>query len=1009
MRSSHTFAFASPIALAIGLLFGTSPALAQETASSDPTQTTAHATDIAVVVQAATASTGMVAQASGDPDAADEAPAIVVTGSRIARPEADSPVPLAVLGQDRLLQDSAQNISDTLNELPQAGIGTTRTNTNFLTSGTGVATVNLRGLGTTRTLVLVNGRRHIGGFAGDSSVDLNNIPTDFIDRVEILTGGSSAVYGSDAIAGVVNFVLKDKYEGIGIRLQAGLTARGDNPTYLGSITAGVNLIDDRLHLIGNFTWDKDKGLASRDRSISDEDCGASFFNGEICGPHFFSTFASQGRFSLVDEDGAAQSVLPGGTDLFTFTENNSLQLGFPDGFGFNRDAVRLIATPIDRKLLTGLVNFEVTPDIKFFAEGTYSWVNADSDIEALAVGSGGSTAGVDFINIDNPFIPTTVANAITAANADANPDNNVAFINFRRRSNEIFDRSNTARRQTFRIATGFKGELAGKYDWEVSYVYGRMHDFNSSNDINIGNYNNALDAIRVGPGNVLGVDIVCRSAAARADGCIPMNLFGHDTVDPRAAAYVEAEVPRSEDIVNQQKVVTASISGPLLSLWAGDVTGAIGAEYHKEQTADTVDDLTRAGLNSGNQLTNLRGQYHVWEAFGELNVPLLRDMSFTKYLGLTGAARYSKYSTIGGVFSYNIGAEWEPVRDLRFRGMYAVANRAPNLVELFSQPSQTFAGVTDPCDGVTAATAGEVAVKCRAIPGVAAAIAADGTFDYSLADLQTIDGFIGGNRDLREETAKTKTIGAVFTPSFVPGLAMTVDYYDIKVKDAINTLDRDFTIEQCLLTGNPVFCGNVFRNANTGFITRVNGQQINVASLKNRGVDVSVNYTRRLNLMPDDRLTLALNYTYLIDNKIQSSPGDPVIQNAGTFGRGFSRSSAFVRGSYKFGIVTLGWTTNFLQGGDFFSDFESNDPELVKLNKVPDYWLHDAQVRFDPDKRFSLYFNVDNIFDTKPHLLPGAAFPTRPGGGFGSATGLETSPDFDVFGRRFTAGARVHF
>ena len=944
------------------------------------------------------ATVDQTAQASAD-EADTAGSSIIVTGSRISRTEVESPVPIAVVGQAILEQDAAQNISDTINELPQVAIGSTRTNTNFQTTGTGIATVNLRSLGSSRTLTLVNGRRFISGFAGDSAVDLNNIPTDFVDRVEVVTGGSSAVYGSEAIAGVVNFILKDKFDGLQLRLQTGITSRGDNPTYLGSLTGGQSFMDGRLNLLGNFSWDKDEGLASRDRKISQQDCGAQFSNGVICGPAFYSSFASQGRFQLVSSTGSSRPVLPGGNSLFTFNPDNSLQLGFPIGFGFNRDNLRLISTPVERKIFSGIVNFEVTPSIKFFTELTYGRVKSDASIEPLAVSP--ASTGVNRIGISNPFIPASVAATIAAVNSDAIANNNVGFIDFRRRSNEIFDRSNHARRNTFRAATGFKGELAEKYNWEVSYVYGRVRDFNSTEDIDLDKYNNALDAVRVSAGNVVGTDIICRDAAARAAGCIPLNLFGANTVDPRAAAYVKASVPRSEDIINREDVVNASISGPLFALWAGDISAAVGGEYRREKTSDTVDALTLAGNNSGNQLTNLVGKYHVWEAFGEVNVPLIKDSSFTKYFGLTGAARYSDYSTIGGIFSYNVGAEWQPISDIRFRGMYAVANRAPNISELFSQPSQTFAAINDPCNGVTATTAGDFGAACRAIPGVASAINANGAFVYTLADLQTIDGFVGGNTNLSEEKATTKTLGVVLTPRFIPGLSLTADYYDIKVKNAINTLGRNFSVSQCLLTNNPVFCSTVTRNPNTGFITRVNGQLINVAGLHNEGIDFGLNYGTRVGLVPDDKLTLAVNVTHLIDNETQSSPSEAPSDSAGTFGRGFSRNSALARGSYRFNEFTIGWTTSFLEGGPFVKDFFSTDPAVVALNKVDDYWLHDFQLRIDPNDRFSMFFNVDNVFDTKPQLLPGAAF--------GNPTGLETSPDFDVFGRRFLVGVKVKF
>lgn len=999
------------------------PAQAQVTGTQDtqPSTTNTPATTQQTTPVETVNRTGLPSANQEQTPAASE-PSIVITGSRIKRPEIESPVPVAVLGQQSLLQDAAANISDTINELPQVAIGTTRTNTNFLTSGTGVSTINLRSLGSSRTLVLVNGRRFIGGFAGAPDVDINNIPTDFIDRVEVVTGGSSAVYGSDAVAGVVNFILKDRFDGVQLRAQGGQTFRGDDPTYFASITAGQSLLGDRLHLIGNFSWDKDEGLRSRDRAISNQDCSFFFSNNpltgqdEICGPTAYSTVASQGRFQLVGSTGAAlgrapsRPILPGGTSLFTFDPTNELVNGFPVGSGFNRNGERLISVPLRRELATGVANFDVTPEIRLFTELTYSHVKSDAHIEPLAVGSlnsGSITPGINDINIDNPFIPADIAAAIAAANSDASTTNDVGFIAFRRRSNEIFDRSNHTDRHTFRAASGAKGTLLGKYNWEVSYVYGRMHDDNTTEDINIQNYNNAVDAIRVGPGNVLGVDIVCRDPAARAAGCIPMNLFGHNTIDPAAAAYVIAAVPRTFDVVNKQHVVTASISGPIATLWAGDVNVALGGEYRKETTNATHDPLTIAGLNSGNQLSNLSGGFHVWEAFGEINVPLLRDLSFTKFLGVNGAARYSKYSTTGSNWSYNIGAEWQPIKDLRFRTQYAKAVRAPNISELFSQANETFPSITDPCNvptvGLTNSTTGGFAALCRAVPEIAAAIAANGKFGpYTLADLQTINGFNLGNPDLDVETGKTLTVGAVFTPSFVPGLGLTVDYYDIKVTDAIAGFGRNFEIQQCVLDPASPFCAFVFRDPVTGFIRRVDSQQFNIASLKNRGVDVGLTYGRSLHLLPDDRLNFDLKWTHLINNSQQATSDDAPVDFAGTFGRGFSRDSAFLRTSYKFGIVTFGWQTNYLSGGPFTRAFGVfGDPRVNALNEVHDYWLHDAQLRFDPNKKITLFFNVDNVFDKKPQLLPGALE--------GTPTGLETSPDMDVFGRRFQAGVRVKF
>ena len=280
--------------------------------------------------------------------AAEEGASIIVTGSRIARPEIDSIVPVAVVGVDQIQQDAVLNVQDLLQELPQFGVGTSRTNSNFSTSGNGVATLNLRSLGAVRTLVLVNGRRHVAGFAGSSSVDVNNIPTEFIERIEVVTGGASSVYGSEAIAGVVNFILKKRFDGIEFRAQTNITDEGDNPRYLASMTAGGTLFDDRLSVIANLTYDRDDGLRSNKRFRSSQDCGTPLGNaaGIICGPQSYSIFAPQGQFYYNQRGTGANPVLANGgnTASFSFNPDNSVLFG--QGGGFNRNGSRFIAVPV---------------------------------------------------------------------------------------------------------------------------------------------------------------------------------------------------------------------------------------------------------------------------------------------------------------------------------------------------------------------------------------------------------------------------------------------------------------------------------------------------------------------------------------------------------------------------------------------------------------------------------------------------------------------------------------
>lgn len=937
--------------------------------------------------------------AAAQPDAisvdqlADEE--IVVTGSRIPRPDLDSTVPVAVVGAIDLQRDAAVNVQDTLQELPQVGIGSSRTNTNFLTAGNGVATVNLRNLGSDRTLVLVNGRRFIAGLAGTSSVDLNNIPTDFIERIDVVTGGSSAVYGSDAVAGVVNFILKEKFDGVQVRGQYNLTDEGDNPRYFTSITAGTSFGgDDRGSFIGNFSYDKDTGLLSRKRSISAQDC---FY--DLCGPGAYSSFSPQGRFQLLGATGAAQNAFRGGS-LFSFNTDNGLIAGA--GAGFNRNAVRRISTPVERYLATGIFNYELVDDIKAFAEVTYARVKSKSEIEPLALANDdiydGDAQGIG-IPIDNPFIPAEVRAAIAARNSDANTANDVRFIGFRRRQNEVFDRSNNNSRDTWRVATGVRGDFLTDWRFELSYVFGHFKDDTSSEDIDNNRYRNALDA-EIGPNG----QSQCRSAAARAEGCVPINLFGFNTASPAASAYVEAVVPKSEIITNEQHVLSGNVAGNLFRLPAGPVGVAIGAEYRREKSFDDLDVLTNTGGNSGNQIPDTRGKFNVKEVFGELRVPLLAETPFFNYLGVNGAARYSDYSqgNVGSVFSWNAGAEWEPVAGIRFRGVYAKANRAPNISEFASSPAETFAGVNDPCDGVTAGGSTAIDTACRAIPAIARAIAANGAFEYTLADIQGINGFVGGNPDLGEETAKTITAGVVIRPRQVRGLGLTVDYFDIKIKDAIGTVGRNLSVEQCLVTGLPAFCNNVIRDNNTGFVRTVNDQLVNIAGLRTKGIDVGLRYGFPLRAIGDGRLDLTGNYTYLINNKEQANPAAPVRDFAGTVG--LSEHKGTARAAYLQGGFTASWQVTYLS--KVIGDLDLvDDPDAASLNSVGDRWYHDVQLRYDvgENREFAFYLGVDNLFESKPPFLPGTPFTNSP-------TGTETAADvYDPFGRRFYVGAQVRF
>jgi len=978
----------SATALAAGIL--SAPAFAQDAGTTPQVQD--QATDSAAQDQAEQA------------EQAGNSEAIVVTGSRIRRPDLESASPVAVIDAQQIQSQGIVNTQDLLQKLPQIGIpGLSRTNSNFLTTGNGVATLNLRNLGDSRTLVLVNGRRFVPGVAGTSIVDVNNIPADFVERIDVVTGGASSIYGSDAIAGVVNYVLRTDLQGVVARAQYGITDKGDNPNYTASITAGTKFgADDRGSVIINGTYSKDLGLLSRKRAISAEDCSAAG-----CGPQSYSSYPAQGRFQFYNGNAASTNAGGYASNLFTFNPDNSVVSGFPTGYGFNRNAVRRISTPVERYLAAGSAQYEFSPAATLFLEGTYAKTKSSSQIEALALDSyndigGFAAAGY---SIDNPFIPAAIRQQIIARNSDGIASNDVTSIEFRRRQNEVFSRSNRNDRDTFRVAGGLRGDIAPKWSYEASAVYGQLKEVTSSQDINIQRYAQALDAVTDASGS-----IVCRDATARAAGCVPINLFGYDTASPAASAYVRSELPRQVNIKNTQFVANASVNGSLFALPYGDLQVAFGGEYRREKSSEDWDALTNAGLNSGNQTPDTVGSFNVKEVFGEVDVPLLKGLPFVESLSIQGAARYSDYSTIGHVFSWNAGGEYSPFRGLRFRGNYAIANRAPNISELFSSASETFPSVTDPCDGTTAASSGTYAAACRAIPAVAAAVANGGTFQYTLADIQGINGFDGGNRNLSEEKGKTLTFGAVIAPDQVRGLSLTVDYFNIKLDNAIGIVPRATSIQQCLLTGLPQFCNNVIRNPNTGFIRTVNAQNINIADTKTSGIDVNLRYGRALGLMDDDRLDFSVLYTHTISYKSQSDPSAPVTSGVGNleFG-GVFRDKVNATATYAAGPFSLNWTVTYLSPmvdtvREEFAEFAADlDPEIASHNEIGSRVYHDVQLRARAGEHMDWFIGVNNLFDRKPPKLEDTVF-------YGNITGTTTAADiYDPIGRRFYFGAQVRF
>ncbi len=912
----------------------------------------------------------------------DELEQVLVTGSRIQRTELESAVPVQVLNADFLANRGTQNLADVLQQLPAFGTSTyTRANSNFATSGNGVSTLNLRNAGDPRTLVLINGHRTAAGISGTSIVDINNLPTDLIKDVEVITGGASAVYGSEAIAGVVNFVLNDDFQGLAFHGQGGVTSHGDNGRHLASISAGADFLQ-RGHAVFNVQWDKDEGLHSHDRALSAND------------NPFRSSYAAQGRFDVPDGN------------TWTYNPDNTLKQGFNSNIdGYNRNGQRLISVPVERVLLTGLADFALSDTTGLYADGSYASVKSHSRIEALA--TDGSDARLpdgtisDGLSIENPFIPAAIRSDMLAAGATT--------LGFRKRLVGAFDRSNRNERSHYRLITGLKGALQGDWRWDAYVSQSGSRDDTTAGTALRDRYYYALDAI-AGPNNT----VICRDATARAAGCAPFNPFGFNSVSKEAAAYITDKgfLDRYSASIRQQ-VAAANFTGSLFALPAGSVKLATGVEHRRESSSEQHSPETQAGMTMGNALSNTGGNYHVTEAYVEAIAPVLADHRLARSLDVEAAWRYGDYSTVGGVSSWKAGLNWAPAQDLRIRAVYSQATRAPNINELYQGRNQDFpTGLTDPCNGVTAATTGAVAAYCRALPGAAQNMAAHGgAFFYDAnTDLQSIESFDGGNAALKAETARTWTLGLVLTPTALPGLSLTIDWYDIRIRDAIAKVPLQYLIDQCVNSaGVSPLCTFIVREGaaplrprTPGTIWQVNTGPVNAASIVSSGIDIGLRH--KIAFESGHQFRAALNYTYvdtlriqpLADLSAESNLGQ--LNGPGRLGAGF-RHRANLQLGYTAGAFDAGWTLRYQSAmADTLGILRTDDPG----NFVPAYGYHDLQGRysFGRDEHYSVYIGVQNLFDRKPPLMDQNRA--------SNITGTETAADsYDVYGRFIHAGFRV--
>ncbi|MCJ8157415.1 TonB-dependent receptor domain-containing protein [Sphingomonas sp. LaA6.9] len=863
---------------------------------------------------------------------------IIVTGSRIRRSPLEQDAPIVFVDQQDIAKTGLNSVNDVLQRLPSSGGGL---NGKFNNSGNlgnppdgggvgaGSAEIDLRYLGSRRVLVLVDGIRYVNGASASGvpgSTDLNSIPESAIERVEVLQDGASSIYGSDAIAGVVNIITKKQQEGLMAAAQIGLYDRGDGATQNYQLSWG-NGGDGPLKIVIGGNYVKQEGVSAGARDISRFPAPYS----DTCADGGCSGFLPNGRYQVFGQDLTLSAPVlnrvstPGDFRAFVSPDDR-----------FNFGPYNYLQIPVERYGVFGNLRYEISDAVNFSTKLIWNQRKSKNQAAPLPFGIGqaaGLTPVLDAttVHATNPFNPFGVT--LDASNTD------LIYRRFveggPRRFNQTVD--------TFYGVATLDGDFAvgeGNWYWDVNAAYGK----NKAKQTMFGNINSNLLRQALGP------------IANCTNPCVPFNLFGGaGSITQAMMDFVTFEQHDSSE--NELWDFTGNITGSLFTLPGGDLGIAAGVEYRDLSGRFDPDPIVAAGFSSDIPALPTRGSYSVWEGYAELNAPLLADTSFFQLLELTGAVRFSDYSTSGSTWTFKGGVNWKPIDDLRLRASYAEGFRAPSIGELFGTQSRFDQQLDDPCSSHPGNTAplrfqNDATVRANC---VAAGVPANGSYQQANPQISVL---VGGNDDLDPETSESWIFGGVYSPSYFPGFSIEANYYDIKVRGAIQSIDAEVTVTNCMVSNDPTACALVTR-AGAGQLTQVVGLLQNIAGINTDGLDVNLTY--RTGETGAGRFGFTWNNTFLFnyDVIVPTAGGTQVISREGT--EQGSPSQGFPEWK-SIGIIDwdkddFGMTLT----GRYVSELDEAGGNVMK-----DRFYTDVQFRLTvgEDKDFGFALGVNNIFNT---------------------------------------------
>ncbi|WP_454831009.1 TonB-dependent receptor [Pseudoxanthomonas wuyuanensis] len=859
------------------------------------------ATAVGVLLCAGAAHTSQAQESHTGPAATMET--VKVTGSHIKRAQISGVGPVTVVDAETIQRSGATTVETLLQRLPaSAGFAGNQTNAYWAGNGYGTTQVNLRGLGISRTLVLLNGRRIVnGGTGANASVDLNVIPVALIERIEVLKDGASAIYGADAVAGVVNIITKQDFDGGQVGVRYGETFQGDGADYAFDLSWGTR--SDRGSMMAAISYSESEAVNMASRAP----CGLGEVDGRLeC---VGSSATIGGRARLADGTTVNFNQDPGGDGDF-YEPYSSIH-------NYNGNPSLNAVNPIKRLSFSAFGDMVLGDDLNLFTELMFT--NRRSN-QLATPGSIGQYRAIN-IAADHPTNPT-----------------GQDLVLQRRRLEEAGPRHFYQETDTFRAVLGLEGRFGTGWEWNAAINWGRNTGIDgSSNVANLDRVDQTLNTA------------ICSTAPGAAIPCA--DYLGYGDVTREVLDYILFTTRDTGG--NEQRSFTANLSGQLFEMPAGWVGFAAGVEARKDRGWRDPDQLTQLGIANSNAQQRIDGEYEAREAFAEFAVPLLQGLALADSLTFNAAVRYSDYDLFGSDTNYKVGLDWQVVPSFKLRGIYSTAFRVPNVPELFGGVAEGNLTTADPCSGWSSQPASSALYQNCQAHGVPAGYTQLGN---------TILTTTGGNIDLEPEDARTTTLGAVWTPGFAPGLTLTLDYYDIKIDNAIRSVAGSTKLALCYNTPNLAhpFCdsSNFTRNPVTGEVDFLSAQPVNTASERVSGIDLGMLY--ELNMAGWDT-TLNFDLSYLDRYDSVPYPGGDRIDYAGkiTGGQGsFTHWRAFT----SLAMARDAWSGSYsLQYIGSADDINAAPGDIG--DHAPSVTYHNVQLKYAVSEAFDVSLGIDNLFD----------------------------------------------